>query len=461
MATSSPQFPISRRTLLASAGAVSLSAALAACGGDGKGGGTSAAAAVSQADIDKAMSTADRADVLDLGSGHRARGGAVREEVPGHQGQGGQRRSGRPGVHQAAHGVEGRHRRSRRGADRVPVHPDLHHHRQPAGPAPVRRGGAEGQVRGLDVGAGQRAQRRGLGDPAGHRSDGHAVPQGHLRQVRHPGPDDLGRVRRRGPQAPRRQPERLPDQHRAESARRVARAAVAGGRQALREVRQEHHRHPASTTRRPRSSPRTGAGWPRRASSATEPDFTDPWFAGAQQRQVRHLAHRGLGTGLPLRLARSPPRASGAPPRCRSGTRRKPQSGNWGGSTTRGHQGDQEPDRGGGVRPVPQHRPGQRPRCSPPSSSSSRRRRRCSPTPPSSARPRPSTAARRSTRCSPRSAAPSPPTFQWPPFLDQVETDWNETVGKALADKTDAVAALDQWQTRITTYAKGQGFTVQ
>src|SRR4051794_25163953 len=58
MATSSPQFPISRRTLLASAGAVSLSAALAACGGDNKNGGTSAATAVSQADIDKAMSTA-------------------------------------------------------------------------------------------------------------------------------------------------------------------------------------------------------------------------------------------------------------------------------------------------------------------------------------------------------------------------------------------------------------------
>src|SRR3954465_9249124 len=58
MATSSPQFPVSRRTLLASAGAVSFSAALAACGDDDKGGGTSAAAAVSQADIDKAMSTA-------------------------------------------------------------------------------------------------------------------------------------------------------------------------------------------------------------------------------------------------------------------------------------------------------------------------------------------------------------------------------------------------------------------
>ena len=52
-------------------------------------------------------------------------------------------------------------------------------------------------------------------------------------------------------------------------------------------------------------------------------------------------------------------------------------------------------------------------------------------------------------------------TFQWPPFLDRVEADFKETVGKSLTDKTDAVTALDQWQTRITTFAKGQGFTVQ
>lgn len=52
-------------------------------------------------------------------------------------------------------------------------------------------------------------------------------------------------------------------------------------------------------------------------------------------------------------------------------------------------------------------------------------------------------------------------SFQWPPFLDRVVTDWTETVGKSLADKTDAVAALDQWQSRITTFAKSQGFTVQ
>lgn len=53
------------------------------------------------------------------------------------------------------------------------------------------------------------------------------------------------------------------------------------------------------------------------------------------------------------------------------------------------------------------------------------------------------------------------PSFQWPPFLDQVVTDWTETVGKTLAKKTDTVAALGEWQKRITAFAKNQGFTVQ
>ncbi|MFI8895638.1 ABC transporter substrate-binding protein [Streptomyces paradoxus] len=51
--------------------------------------------------------------------------------------------------------------------------------------------------------------------------------------------------------------------------------------------------------------------------------------------------------------------------------------------------------------------------------------------------------------------------FQWPPFLDQAVTDWTETVGKSLADRTDTAAALGTWQTRLTTYAKKQGFTVK
>jgi multiple sugar transport system substrate-binding protein len=53
------------------------------------------------------------------------------------------------------------------------------------------------------------------------------------------------------------------------------------------------------------------------------------------------------------------------------------------------------------------------------------------------------------------------PSFQWPPFLDQAATDWTETVGKSLADKTGTVAALGVWQSRLTTYAKSQGFTVE
>jgi multiple sugar transport system substrate-binding protein len=52
-------------------------------------------------------------------------------------------------------------------------------------------------------------------------------------------------------------------------------------------------------------------------------------------------------------------------------------------------------------------------------------------------------------------------SFQWPPFLDEVVTDFTDTVSKALSSKGDVVGALGQWQSRIVTYAKGQGFTVQ
>jgi multiple sugar transport system substrate-binding protein len=50
--------------------------------------------------------------------------------------------------------------------------------------------------------------------------------------------------------------------------------------------------------------------------------------------------------------------------------------------------------------------------------------------------------------------------FQWPPFLDQTVNDWDETVGKSFADKSDTAAALDQWQSRTTSYAENQGFKV-
>jgi multiple sugar transport system substrate-binding protein len=51
--------------------------------------------------------------------------------------------------------------------------------------------------------------------------------------------------------------------------------------------------------------------------------------------------------------------------------------------------------------------------------------------------------------------------FQWPPFLDQSYTDWTSTVGKALATKGDAAAATDSWESGLRSYAKGQGFTVK
>ncbi len=51
-------------------------------------------------------------------------------------------------------------------------------------------------------------------------------------------------------------------------------------------------------------------------------------------------------------------------------------------------------------------------------------------------------------------------TFQWAPFLDQAYTDFTETVGKAMTDKGDMVAALDAWQQRLTDYATSQGFSV-
>ncbi|WP_035737740.1 ABC transporter substrate-binding protein [Glycomyces arizonensis] len=52
------------------------------------------------------------------------------------------------------------------------------------------------------------------------------------------------------------------------------------------------------------------------------------------------------------------------------------------------------------------------------------------------------------------------PDFQWSPFQDQVYADFTETVGTAFTQRTDAVAAMGEWQDRITEYAEYQGFEV-
>jgi multiple sugar transport system substrate-binding protein len=50
--------------------------------------------------------------------------------------------------------------------------------------------------------------------------------------------------------------------------------------------------------------------------------------------------------------------------------------------------------------------------------------------------------------------------FGWLPFMDYVYSQFNETLGKAFANKTDAVAGLQAWQDSCAKYAKDQGFTV-
>jgi len=52
-------------------------------------------------------------------------------------------------------------------------------------------------------------------------------------------------------------------------------------------------------------------------------------------------------------------------------------------------------------------------------------------------------------------------SFEWLPFMDYVYSSYNETLGKAIADKTDLSTALQAWDDEVTAYAKKQGFTVE
>ena len=51
--------------------------------------------------------------------------------------------------------------------------------------------------------------------------------------------------------------------------------------------------------------------------------------------------------------------------------------------------------------------------------------------------------------------------FEWLPFMDYVDSTYEETVGTVVADKGDIAAALDVWQDQIVSYAEDQGFTVE
>ncbi|GAP54679.1 probable arabinose-binding protein [Arthrobacter sp. Hiyo6] len=52
-------------------------------------------------------------------------------------------------------------------------------------------------------------------------------------------------------------------------------------------------------------------------------------------------------------------------------------------------------------------------------------------------------------------------TFEWPPFQDYVTASFKETLGKAIADKTDLGVGLSAWQKNLVSYAKSQGFNVK
>ena len=51
--------------------------------------------------------------------------------------------------------------------------------------------------------------------------------------------------------------------------------------------------------------------------------------------------------------------------------------------------------------------------------------------------------------------------FQWLPFMDYAYQSFDETLGKAIADRGDMSASLQEWQDDLVRYAESQGFTVE
>ncbi|ROR46548.1 ABC transporter substrate-binding protein [Kitasatospora cineracea] len=54
-----------------------------------------------------------------------------------------------------------------------------------------------------------------------------------------------------------------------------------------------------------------------------------------------------------------------------------------------------------------------------------------------------------------------PQNQKYVPFEDYVNSSYNDTLGKAIADHGDLKAALSAWQQQLVTYAKQQGFSVK
>jgi multiple sugar transport system substrate-binding protein len=458
MATSSPQFPVSRRTLLASAGAVSLSAALAACGADGKGGGTPAGAAVSQADIDKAMSTATELtfwtwvpDIAQEVALFEQKYPAVKVKVV-NAGQGGPEYTKLRTVLQAGTGAPDVAQIEFQYIPTFTITDSLLDLR-PYGAAALKEkfvdwtwaqvSGPNGEVWAIpqDTGPLGMLYRKDIFDQYGIQApttwDEFAAA---ARKVHTANPNVY-----------------LTNFSSSQPAAWHGLLWQAGGKPYVKSGKSTIAIHVNDAP-----SKKLAAYWGGLAKEGvvgTEPDFTDPWFAALNSGKYATWLTAAWG---PVFLSGSAKSTSGkwraAPlPQWDAST---PQSGNWGGSTSAVIKSTKNPIAAAVF--------AQFLNTDPDSTKLLATKQFLFP-------------ATKALLADPAYIGDTPAfyggqkvyelfagisstvntTFQWPPFLDRVEADFKETVGKALADNTDAVTALDQWQTRITTFAKGQGFTVQ
>jgi multiple sugar transport system substrate-binding protein len=53
------------------------------------------------------------------------------------------------------------------------------------------------------------------------------------------------------------------------------------------------------------------------------------------------------------------------------------------------------------------------------------------------------------------------PNWGWLPYMDYAYTDWNNTVAKAITNKTSIYAGMSAWQDDLVAYGKQQGYTVK
>ena len=154
--------------------------------------------------------------------------------------------------------------------------------------------------------------------PAGQRPDDALLPRRPVRQVRHRGAQDLGRVRRGGPHRAQEGPQGLPRHVLQQGPRLVRRPRPAGGRPV---VVDQRRRLEGDRQRRapPRRSPTTGAAWSSEGVIDDMPLLHPRVEQGAQRR---HAARPGRPrSGRPACCRGNAPKAKGkwASRRCRSG----------------------------------------------------------------------------------------------------------------------------------------------